>query len=270
MRSPLKWVGGKRWLLPVMEEVFAPFKETHTWVDPFCGGLSLPLGLRPKLAVLSDMNTDLILFFETLRQSVKGERILKLSNSYPNTPEAYYEIRNKFNQLRREPYILDYTEYAAYFLYLNKTGYNGLYRVNKKGVFNVPCGRNIKRAMDCDIPEFRGITQFWQFHNVPAMDFLKRFPADGKWFIYCDPPYHETFTSYTRNGFSEEDQRNLAYALSGFRCPVVASNADTPFIRDLYENCGFTLHEVIATRAINCRAHLRKKGANELVMTKNI
>lgn len=215
-RPPVKWAGGKTQLLSQLRPLFPP-KVDH-YAEPFLGGGAVFLDLLPPRAVLIDSNPDLVNLYLVIRDSL--ESLLEDLSRHENTSQYFYRIR------QQDPATMSRVARASRFLYLNKTSYNGLWRVNSKGQFNVPFGHY----------------------------------RDPKIF---DPPYHPLtttakFTGYTKDSFGEEDQRRLVRIfrqLDEIGCRVMLSNSNTKFIRDLYE--GFTIDEVCARRAINCRADAR-------------
>ena len=249
-RPPVKWAGGKGGLIPQFEPLF-PTKPWDLYVEPFVGGGAVFFHLLPRRAVLIDNNEELINFYRVVRDNL--EELLVDLRKHENTAEYYYRIR------ALKPEELTPVERASRFLYLNKTGYNGLWRVNGKGQHNVPFGR-YKNPKIVDEPNLRQVSRALAQAEIILGDFslVLDYARPGT-FVYLDPPYHplsETarFTSYTREGFDENDQRRLADVfrqLDRMGCLVMLSNSDTPFIRDLYAT--YDIQVVYAKRAINCR-----------------
>ena len=251
----VKWAGGKSQLL---RDIWANLPSSfQNYFEPFVGGGAVFFalyreGLLSGKSYLSDNNPELILAYQTIQTKVDALiQELNRSEKYQNDRDIYYEIR------AWEPD--DAVERTARFIYLNHTCYNGLYRVNKKGKFNVPFGRYknpqildqdnleaVSRALEK--VELRGPTDFAQ-----AVD-----DAKANDFIYFDPPYQPLsdtahFTSYTKGGFSFKEQQRLAdifRQLANRNCSVLESNSDTDEIRDLYNE--FHIVEVFAKRAISC------------------
>ncbi len=252
----LKWAGGKRWLVPVL----APLWRSHAhrrWVDPFCGGLALPLALGPERALLNDINPHLINFY---RQVQQGLRL-----SLPMAPERglYEAYRKRFNELIREGKTWT-QEAAQLFYYLNRTGYNGLCRFNRKGEYNVPFGRYKKVEYARDFQPYQLLMREWEFC---CGDFEEvRLESDD--FLYADPPYDVEFRQYTAEGFSWEDQLRLAEWLYRHRGPVVVSGQATERIVQLYERLGFRLRFVRGPRLINCTGD--RTPAVEMIAVRNL
>ncbi|WP_165859218.1 MULTISPECIES: DNA adenine methylase [Desulfofundulus] len=253
-RPPVKWAGGKSQLIPQFEPLF-PKREYSLYVEPFVGGGAVFFHLLPPRAVLIDSNDELINFYLVVRDDL--EALLQDLRRHENTAEYYYRIR------ALDPGQLTPVERASRFLYLNKTGYNGLWRVNSRGQHNVPFGR-YKNPKIVDEPNLRLVSVALKRAEIICGDFSRILDctAPGA-FVYLDPPYHplsETanFTSYTPDAFGEDDQRRLAEVfreLDRRGCLVMLSNSDTPFIRELYKN--YDIQVVYAKRAINCRADKR-------------
>lgn len=262
----LKWAGGKSQLLASFDEYFPDsFKN---YFEPFTGGGAVFFHLRNKLgafpAQLSDLNQELINCYTMIRDNL-DELIYDLQK-HENTEEYFYKIR------ALDPSTLSDIERASRLIYLNKTCFNGLYRVNSKGKFNVPFGF-YKNPSTCNEALLRACNQALQETELACKPFdsvLKK--AKRGDFVYIDPPYHpltstSNFTSYTRNCFSADDQISLAkvYAeLDKRGCKLMLSNSDCPFIRDLYS--GFDVKTVYAMRMINCKAEGRGRITEVLVL----
>ncbi|MBK8030173.1 MAG: Dam family site-specific DNA-(adenine-N6)-methyltransferase [Chloroflexi bacterium] len=240
LKPPLKWAGGKRWLVPHVRPLWEPFRQRR-YVEPFCGGLALPLNFIPAHAVLNDMNAHLINFY---RQVQDG---LRMEIPTVNDSVLYYQHRDTFNALIREGRAQSKTA-AELFYYLNRTGYNGLCRFNKKGGFNVPFGKYTTIHYAPDFYAYQSALAPWMFS---AGDFAQ-IDLDSGDFIYADPPYDVPFVQYSQTGFTWEDQVRLAEWLARHRGPVVLSNQATERICALYERLGFTLMKLPAPRRISC------------------
>ncbi len=253
---PLKWAGGKRWLVPALEALFAPYRDCRL-VEPFAGGLAVALGLNPKRALLADINPHAINFYSWLRRG------LVTSMPMRNEREAYDRCRRRFNRL-----ILrgEHTSAAAaaLFYYLNRTGFNGLCRFNSEGLFNVPFGSYATINYTKDFSAYRAAFRGWRFR---CADFEK-LAITASDFIYADPPYDVEFTRYAAKDFVWEDQERLAHWLKSQNVPVVASNQATPRICELYRNLGFTLLVTDAPRMISCNGDRSK--AREILALRNI
>ncbi|SMB90501.1 DNA adenine methylase [Thermanaeromonas toyohensis ToBE] len=253
-RPPIKWAGGKTQLISQFKPLF-PKVKYHLYVEPFVGGGAVFFHLLPIRAILMDSNEELINFYLVVRDSL--EDLLKDLKRHQNTPEYYYRIR------ALDPENLSPVERASRFLYLNKTAYNGLWRVNSQGRHNVPFGR-YKNPKIVDEINLRRVSLALKRAEIFCSDFsLSLEYASPGVFIYLDPPYYplsETanFTGYTPAAFGVEDQLRLAAVfkeLDRKGCLVMLSNSDTPFIRQLY--AGYDIRTVVARRAINCRGDRR-------------
>lgn len=262
----LKWAGGKRALLgqyePLLPTTFGAYHE------PFVGGGAVFFHLRPRLeqAVhLSDVNAELINLYRALRDELPAVMKRLEEHRRRHSPDYYYKIRSV------HPDKLDPTRRAARLIYLNKTCYNGLYRVNARGYFNVPLGRYTNPTiLDRERLQAASIAlQGVELRQETFEQVLER-AVEGD-LVYFDPPYQPltrtaSFTSYTADSFSEADQARLAEVfreLDRRGVQVLLSNSDTPLVRELYR--GFTLHEIQAPRFINSKASLRKAIGELLV-----
>ncbi|OUM90785.1 MAG: modification methylase [Bacillus thermozeamaize] len=261
MKPPIKWAGGKTQLIKQFFPLFPP--NIDSYAEPFLGGGAVFFALRPSEAFLMDNNEELINFYLVVRDHL--EDLMDDLKKHVNTEEYYYRIR------ALDPAELSHVERASRFLYLNKTGYNGLWRVNRQGKHNVPYG-HYKNPRILDEDNLRKASEILANADIRCCDFACVLDvAKPGMFIYMDPPYHPlsqtaNFTSYTADAFNEDDQRRLADVcreLDRMGCLVMVSNSDTPFIRELYD--GFHMTTVSARRAINCRAD-RRGPVNELVI----
>lgn len=257
----VKWVGGKRALLPQLEALFPA--RFDRYFEPFVGGGAVYFHLQPGTAYLSDYNADLVNAYRVVRDEV--DALIAHLKTHLNDPEYYYELRAK------RPETLAPVEAASRMIYLNRTCFNGLYRVNAKGGFNVPYGKH-KNPQICNEETLRLASAALQgavLNHDPYMAVLERAKAGD--FLYFDPPYHpltETanFTSYTPGSFNAQDQRDLAetfIALANRGCKVMLSNSDTPFIRELYG--AFHIETVMAPRMVN-RDASKRGPVSELVI----
>lgn len=240
LKPPLKWAGGKRWLLPLLASVWRGHSRRRL-VEPFCGGLAVALGLRPKRALLNDANPHLVNFYRQIKNG------LRLTIEARNDAATYYAHRERFNRLIREGRTAT-NEAAQFFYYLNRTGYNGLCRFNSKGGFNVPFGRHATINYLADFEPYRELFGSWEFTSGD-FESLRLRPTD---FVYADPPYDVEFTTYSAGGFSWEDQVRCAEWLARHPGPVVLSNQATPRVVRLYKSLGFTLRYAAAPRRISC------------------
>jgi len=240
LSPPLKWAGGKRWLLPHLVPLWEPYLKSRL-VEPLCGGLAVTLGLEPEEALLNDINIHLINFFKWVQRGLQVDLTLK------NDETLYYKYRERFNMLIEEGKE-NTREAAELFYYLNRTGYNGLCRFNQKGRFNVPFGRYKKINYIYDFRPYQTIFKKWDF---VCADFEELVFNNGD-FIYADPPYDVQFTSYSKDGFDWNEQVRLARWLAGHPGPVVLSNQATDRIIELYNDYGFELKFLDAPRKISC------------------
>ncbi len=253
---PLKWAGGKRWQVPHVKAVWTPHAHRR-FVEPFCGGLSVALGLMPSRALLNDVNPHLINFYRWLRRG------LRLDVPLANDANVFYRNRVRFNHLLdagRERT----RECAALFYYLNRTAYNGLCRFNRRGHFNVPFGRYGRINYIRDFSLYRQALAGWQF----TTDDFEAVDLGRDDFVYADPPYDVDFTSYAREGFGWKDQVRTATWLSSHPGPVVLVNQATDRICRLYEDLGFTLAFLRAPRRISCTGD--RTPAHEVFATRNL
>lgn len=265
-RPFLKWAGGKGRLLSQYEAYFPA--SCDTYYEPFVGGgaVFFHLANRMQRAVLGDINPELVNVYRWVRDAPKALMAKLDHHKRHHCPDYYYHVR----QQHHLPLPLDR---AARLIYLNKSCYNGLYRENSQGHFNVPVGR-YKNPGICDPDLLRAASvalQRTQIVELPFTDILHQSltPQD---FVYLDPPYHPLsatshFTSYSRYGFGPADQERLAQVfrqLADRGVRVMLSNSDCEFIRTLYD--GFPIHAIQATRMINTNAERRGK-ISELLIT---
>jgi len=210
-------------------------------VEPFCGGIAVALGLRPARAFLSDINPHVVNFYRWLKRG------LKIELEMHNDGALFYRHRERFNRLVADG-AGDSVEAAALFYYLNRTGYNGLCRFNRKGEFNVPFGRYDRINYTTDFSAYRAALKGWDF-GAGDFEALKLEPRD---FIYADPPYDVEFTQYSSESFGWDEQVRLAEFLARHRGPVVLSNQATARILRLYRKLGFSIRRLRAPRMISC------------------
>ena len=252
----VKWVGGKRQILPELTQA-AP-KQFKCYYEPFVGGGALFFHLRPERAVLTDANERLIRTYLGVQKHV--EDVIRLLKEHQRK-----HTRRYFMETRARPDIdaASDAEVAAWLIYLNRTGYNGLYRVNSRNVFNVPPG-DYKKPKICDEDNLRACARLLRGVRLAVSGFEKVLgrakPGD---FVYFDPPYvpltrTSNFTDYTTKGFGEAEQKKLsevARTLKGRGVHVLLSNSSAPLVRELYRD--FHQKEVSARRAVNSQAKSR-------------
>jgi DNA adenine methylase len=256
LNPPLKWAGGKRWQLPFLKPLRAGHHHRRL-VEPFCGGLAVALGLAPNRALLNDINPHLINFYHWLKRGLVVEFPME------NDADAYYACRDHFNELLSSK--RHHTgEAAALFYYLNRTGYNGLCRFNRSGLFNVPFGRYTTINYTYNFSAYKEVLKQWEFTNADFQS-IDLDPGD---FVYADPPYDVEFTHYSKEGFTWDDQVRLAEWLALHKGPVVLSNQATPRIVKLYQELGFPLRYLTAPRMISCTGD--RTPAREVLAVKNV
>ncbi len=260
----LKWAGGKRSLLSQYQPYFAAIGTYGRYIEPFVGSGAVFFWLQPRPSLLYDSNAALIEVYTVVRDDVAG--LMAALAPHRNERDYYYGVR------AQNPDHLSPTQRAARFIYLNRTCYNGLYRVNQKGRFNVPFGAH-KNPTICDAPTLTAASAALQGVTLGVGDFSAALQdAQANDVVYLDPPYAPlsktaNFTGYTGHGFNDADQERLAAAfamLDARGCRVLLSNSDAPLIHALY--AGYHIHPIQARRAINSKTNGR--GAiTELLIT---
>jgi DNA adenine methylase len=295
----LKWAGGKNQLLmelnKILPQKILDNKKIDNYIEPFVGGGAMFFFLRSKYnikkSVLIDVNRELILGYKVIQNNYK-ELInelhvledIYLSKSEENRKKYYYEIRSVYNHQMTEFDYINYNDEwimrVVYLIFLNKTGFNGLFRQNSKGEFNVPQGR-YKNPKICDEKNIIQVNQALKDTQIICNDFtVAEEYIDKDSFVYLDPPYRplnktSNFTSYSKTGFTDHDQKRLTefyrrMALNG--AYLMLSNSDPKnndpndeFFDDLYT--GFKIKRVPARRIINCKAS--KRGELNEIIIKN-
>lgn len=258
----LKWAGGKQQLLAPLRSYRPP--SFNCYFEPFVGGGAVFFDLSPKAAILADANEELINCYHVVQNDVWA--LLEHLKQHRNTSKYFYEMRSK------NPARMNEVARASRFIYLNRTCFNGLYRVNRKGQFNVPFG-NYKNPTIRPKKKLLAAHVALQNVHLHSCDFreITEMACKGD-FVYLDPPYFPAgkfadFRRYHKVFFSKEDHIELSRLLShlaGRGCYVMLSNSDTPFTRSLYKD--WNLKSVSAKRLINCNAE-RRDGAKELIVT---
>jgi DNA adenine methylase len=257
----LKWAGGKGQLLGQYAPLFP--KRYKRYLEPFLGGGAVFFHLRPPHAVLSDGNAELIDCYRAVREEVRA--LIAALRLHHYERDHFYAVR------ALEVENLTLAERAARTIFLNRTCFNGLYRVNSKGRFNVPFGRYASPTI-VDAPNLRACSRALRPARVECAPFQAVLGEARRGdFVYFDPPYHprsktSQFTGYAPGGFTAEHQRELARAFAALDrrgVLLMLSNSDTPLIRELYQ--GFRIVEVQATRSINSKAG-RRGAITELVV----
>jgi DNA adenine methylase len=296
-RPVLKWAGGKTQLLRHLSQRLPPeiySGEITRYVEPFVGAGALFLYVTQKFPFLSryifDLNEEIILLYRVIKKSPKkliDELDLLeseyISGSIEERERLFYTIRTLFNQKKSEinfqKYDQQWVKRAAFSIFLNRTCYNGLFRMNRKGEFNVPFGR-YKDPRILNKNNLKEVAGLLKETNIITGDFAccKKF-VDNKTFVYFDPPYRpltitSSFTSYARDGFSDRDQHRLAILfkdLDNRGAKIMLNNSDPRnvdpddcFFEDLYS--GYTIERIPARRIINCNGSHRGE-INELIIT---
>lgn len=263
----LKWAGGKGRILPLLLPMLPKDVAERRHIEPFTGGGAMFFARRPEGAYLSDINSHLIKTYLAVRDHVENvidglQCLAKL-----HSKDQYYVARDRYNSS-----VLSNSERAALFIYLNRTCFNGLYRVSKRGHFNVPIG-SYKNPRILDSENLRRASHVLRAATLCCHDFVAACStATRSDFVYLDPPYDPisdtaNFTSYTEGSFSRHDHMRLRDCFIGMSKRGVAcmlSNSDTPFVRELY--AGFNIRQISAPRSVSCKGS-KRNSVNELVIT---
>ncbi|MDB4985600.1 MAG: Methyl-directed repair adenine methylase [Myxococcaceae bacterium] len=250
----LKWVGGKGRLVHVLEAMLPPGVEHMRHVEPFMGGAALFFSRAPQRALLCDLNTDLVSAFCAVRDHVELvlQHLIGLASSHDE--HQFYRVRAVYNKRAHSTPA----ERAALFIYLNKTCFNGLYRVNQSGHFNAPAGRYTNPAI-ADSTRLHAAGRCLHHVDVRCAPFEELLssvrPGD---FVYLDPPYEPlsstaNFTAYSRHGFTRDDQarlRDVFRELDRRGAKLMLSNSDVALIHEFYR--GFRVDRIQARRGVNC------------------
>lgn len=266
----VKWVGGKRQLLPQILPLIP--KRMTAYCEPFLGGGAVLFALQPKRALVNDLNQDLITVYRVIKED--ADALIEHLSRHENTPEYFYRIRDLDRDKEAYAAMSD-VEKASRLLYLNKTCYNGLFRVNASGAFNSPYG-HYRRPNIVNEQTIRGVSRYFNscditFFSGDFASVLEQVPKGG--FVYLDPPYDPvsdtaSFTGYNRGGFGREEQVRLKEccdALTARGVKFLLSNSATPFIRELYGS--YRVSIVQARRAVNSVAS--RRDAIEEVLVRN-
>jgi DNA adenine methylase len=267
----LKWVGGKRQIMSSIDVLLPKNIRNYTYVEPFVGGGAVLFHLQPSKAIINDFNTELINVYEVIKLNL-NELIIDLKK-HKNEADYFYEIRGldrspKFNKLSK-------VQRASRIIYLNKTCFNGLYRVNNSGEFNAPFGR-YRNPNIVNEPILKAVNKYLnscdiQIFNSDYEDVLKK--ADKNSFIYLDPPYHpisenSNFTGYVQGGWDIKDQirlRKVCDDLTKRGIKFLLSNSSATLIKEQYKT--YNVQSIKANRAINSDSSNR--GEIEEVLIRN-
>ena len=268
----LKWLGGKRQLLKQFHELdlyppknFNPI--TNKYFEPFVGGGAVFFDLLPKKAELSDLNNKLVITYNVIKKDV--DELIESLKKHKYEKKYYLNIRAKDSN------PLSDIETASHFIYLNRVGFNGMYRVNSKGEFNVPFGR-YNNPIICNEKNLRQVSKVLRKVSIEHQDYKRVLKKAKKGdFIYFDPPYFpvsktSSFTSYTSKLFLKEKQielRDTFIKLHKQGCFVMLSNSDTPFINKIYSKISkkIKINKVEANRSINSNSSKRGKIKEVLI-----
>lgn len=266
----VKWVGGKRQLIDGITSMLP--SGISSYCEPFLGGGAILFSTQPKNAIVNDLNAELIAVYETIRDDV--ESLITTLKQHINTQEYFYSIRD-LDRNKEKYQLMTKTEKAARLIFLNKTCYNGLFRVNSSGEFNTPFGyyRNPNIVNE---PVLRAVNKYLSTNNITfySEDFADTLQRVNKnCFVYLDPPYDPlsdtaSFTGYNKGGFDKDEQIRLKQCcddLNARGIMFLLSNSATAFIKDLYRD--YHISVVEAKRAINSDG--TKRGSIEEVLIRN-
>ncbi len=264
----LKWVGGKRQLFETFKPLFP--KKISPYCEPFLGGGAIFFKLQPRTAFINDINEDLMLVYRVIREDV--EKLIAALSTYKNDAETFYAVRD-LDRDKEKFSALPEWERAARIIYLNKTCFNGLYRVNNAGEFNTPFGKYLNPNI-VNEQTLRAVSKYLQSPRITITvcdyaEVLSRIPK--RTFVYLDPPYDPVsttanFTGYVKGGFNRDEQirlRDCCNDLTERKIKFMLSNSDTEFIRELY--AAYEIISVQARRMVNSVAS-RRGDVNELVI----
>lgn len=270
----LKWAGGKRQLLSEIKKRMPDSYQNY--YEPFIGGGALLFDLQPEHAHINDINPALVCTYEQIRDHVNAvidyvqtmdKQFQQNEQFYPDDPTYYNLYRDRFNSHLKEQIYNVQT--AALFIFLNKHCFNGLYRVNRAGQFNVPWNKKTNDSIDTQ--NIKAVSEYLKTTAITNLDFEKALkPAKPKDFIFLDSPYapvtDTSFEAYTKQGFPKEDHIRLKETvnkLSEKGCYCMLTNHDTPFIRELYHH--YHIESVTVRRAINSDA--KHRTGTEVIIT---
>jgi DNA adenine methylase len=269
----LKWAGGKRQLLPEIRK-YVP-EVIDTYYEPFIGAGAVLFDLQPKQAVINDINIELVNVYNVVKNNV-DELIAHLKKHENGNDKDYFYAMRDLDRNKEKYDRLSPVEKAARMIYLNKTCFNGLFRVNSQGQFNVPFGK-YKNPQIVNEMVLRAVHLYLSSIDVTIWnrDFSEVVENANKGdFVYFDPPYDpvsntSSFTGYSLDGFNRDDQlrlRDVCVELDKKGCKFLLSNSATDFIKQIFEEKGFHIEIVSATRNINSVAAKRGKIDEVLVM----
>lgn len=266
----VKWVGGKRQLLGSLLPLIP--KMYSSYCEPFIGGGAVFFALQPSKAIINDLNSDLITMYRVIKDN--ADELIKDLSFHENTPDYFYSLRDLDRDKDKYNNLSDIKK-ASRLIYLNKTCYNGLFRVNSAGEFNTPFG-NYKNPNIINEPVIRAVSNYLNkakidFFNCDFEEVLSKVRKGC--FVYLDPPYDPisdtaSFTGYNKGGFDKEEQlrlKNCCDRLNKRNIKFMLSNSATDYIKNIYSNYNITI--VKAIRAVNSDSS--KRGAVEEVIIRN-
>lgn len=268
----LKWAGGKSRLSKQISSFFP--KKFNRYFEPFLGSGAIYFTISPQEGILNDLNKYLIGTYEIIRDNPVGliKKLKNINEVYHSLPSIeaksnyYYDARNRYNRMRSTD-----LDKAALFIFLNKAGYNGMYRENSKGEYNIPFGKH-EKCLICDEDNLLRVSHDLKDIKFTSTDYKNALKEAKKGdLVYLDPPYipiskTSSFTQYQKEGFSFEEQiklKEIALELHKKGCYVVISNSSCKKSKDLYSDKAFTIRTVKITRQI----HFSKKVVPEIVVT---
>lgn len=268
----VKWVGGKRQLIDTLIHLMPKRIQSYSYCEPFIGGGAMLFHLQPKNAVINDINDELMNMYTVIKNDVDG--LIEDLKHHKNCPDYFYRIRNWDREHAHFAALLP-VQRASRFIYLNKTCYNGLFRVNTAGEFNSPFGA-YKNPNIVNEPVLKAVSRYFNSKNIVfhSGDYWNLLDCiDKTCFVYLDPPYDplsqtSNFTGYSKQRFGREEQvrlRDFCVALTAKGVKFMLSNSSTDFIHETYKD--FTILNVNAKRAINSVAS--KRGTIEEVVVRN-
>lgn len=258
----LKWAGGKRWLTKSYPEVL--WKQHNRYFEPFLGSGAVFFYMRPKEGLISDLNKDLINCYQCIRDDWKAVQDMLMEHSRLHDDDYYYDVRGRVEN--------DRYARAAQFVYLNRTCWNGLYRVNRQGVFNVP--RGTKDSVILPDDDFKAVSEALGYVDIRCSDFEETIELAGAGdLVFIDPPYtvmhnKNGFVKYNEKIFSWGDQvrlRNIAVNASARGAKVLITNANHESVRELYGRAGFDISERTRASLISGKSGSRGKQSEIII-----
>jgi len=257
----LKWVGGKRQIMSEIVRLLPENLENYSYVEPFVGGAAALFHLQPKEAIINDSNAELMNVYNVIKNNL--EELIEDLRKHENEAGYFYNLRSldRLDSFKN----LSPVERASRIIYLNKTCYNGLYRVNNAGEFNAPFGR-YKNPNIVNEPTLKAVNRYLNSNHIEIRneDYETVLNGvDSKSFVYLDPPYHpisesSNFTGYVQGGWNINDQirlREVCDELTRKDVKFLLSNSATPFIKEQYRD--YQIHLIKATRAVNSNGEAR-------------